>query len=192
MLTWVFNSEGETILHPLQALGHFLRIYSSFDWERKAISIHGPLQVSDLSVEDGTSKVLYIRPEVLDAFTYKIEDTPVPPSSNPSQVEDKASIMVPAVACTVDAIVGGSTSSNANTSSASALASVLKPAFILEFENAVYEQGFLNVIDPTDKKTNLCHAIDASGYVSIVQAFQEGYKRFQALCESFPLLYSKR
>ena len=42
MLMWVFNSKGETIYHPLQALGHFLRIFSSFQWDEKAITVHGP------------------------------------------------------------------------------------------------------------------------------------------------------
>mmetsp|Transcript_3185 Transcript_3185/g.4537 ORF Transcript_3185/g.4537 Transcript_3185/m.4537 type:complete len:1323 (-) Transcript_3185:253-4221(-) len=191
MLTWVFNSEGENIFHPLQALGHFLRIYSSLDWERKAISVHGLLPAADPETSvDGPVRVLYISPEVLDAFTYKSEESP---ASNVSQESDKTTSVAPVcaavVASTVDAIAGVTTT--ASTSSTNALASVVKPAYILEIENAVYEQGFLNIIDPTDKKTNLCQAIDSTGYVSIVQAFQEGYKRFQALCENFPSLYSK-
>jgi hypothetical protein len=49
MLTWIFNLEGARVSHPLQALGHFLRYFSSFDWELCIISVRGPLYASDLS-----------------------------------------------------------------------------------------------------------------------------------------------
>ena len=41
MLSWIFNLEGSKISHPLQALGHFLRYYSTFDWNERVISVRG-------------------------------------------------------------------------------------------------------------------------------------------------------
>ena len=50
MLISIFNLEGARISHPLQALGHFLRIFSSFDWHKYAVSVKGKVYADDLRV----------------------------------------------------------------------------------------------------------------------------------------------
>lgn len=64
-----------------------------------------------------------------------------------------------------------------------------KPAYILELENAVYEKGLINVIDPIDGKSNICVAVETAGYVAIHNSLLEGYKLFQLMCEGFAALY---
>lgn len=49
MLLWVFQCEGKGIRHPIQALGHFLRIYSTFNWDLHALTVNGPVSAVDLS-----------------------------------------------------------------------------------------------------------------------------------------------
>ena len=66
-----------------------------------------------------------------------------------------------------------------------------KPPYMLEMESVVYERGFLNIIDPIDGKTNLCNEIDETGFIAIVNAFQESYKLFQQLCDGMQSLYSR-
>lgn len=60
LLTWVFNSEGITIHHPLQALGQFLRIYSTFEWDKKAVTVYGPVDASENIGNDFSSNNIFI------------------------------------------------------------------------------------------------------------------------------------
>eukprot|EP01034_Spumella_vulgaris_P018757 gene18757-23978_t len=52
MLVWVFNAEGARITCPVQALGHFLRIFACFDWSKYALTVQGPVRATDLSVDE--------------------------------------------------------------------------------------------------------------------------------------------
>lgn len=53
MVLWIFNMEGPAVCHPMQVLGHFLRIFSDFDWNRHAVTISGPVWPGTLAPMSG-------------------------------------------------------------------------------------------------------------------------------------------
>eukprot|EP01035_Chromulina_nebulosa_P024194 gene24194-31452_t len=204
MLMWVFNSKGETIYHPLQALGHFLRIFSSFQWDEKAVTVNGPADANDLTAEE-TIDSKFIPISILSQYSVK----PAGDSANASSdeaVEEPATTNV-AVA---DATAAATTDDvNALTVTVNGLAievavdpqvlvarppssaALFKAPFMVEMESVAYERGFINIIDPIDGKTNLCNEVDETGFIAIVNAFQESYKLFQHLCDGMQGIYSR-
>ena len=70
-------------------------------------------------------------------------------------------------------------------------AALFKAPYVLEMESVVYERGFMNIVDPIDGKTNLCNEVDETGFIAIVNAFQESYKLFQHLCDGMRGVYSR-
>lgn len=79
MLISIFHLEGRRISHPLQALGHFLRIFSSFDWHKYAVSVKGKVYADDLRVcQDDAAAAMdvghFFPEELLDKFYESEED----------------------------------------------------------------------------------------------------------------------
>jgi hypothetical protein len=56
MLMVIFQGYGRYISHPMQALGFFLQYYATFDWSNYAVTIKGPVSVSDLSSSGNSEK----------------------------------------------------------------------------------------------------------------------------------------
>ena len=237
MVMWVFNSKGESIHHPFQALGHFLRLFSSFDWDKKAITAHGPADVDgflnypttylniiifflilfsmkiflDLSTEENVGNY-FIPSSILSQYSVKPANDSANASASSDEkiekvLEEEGEESVAVDTAAVDDVVADGM--NALTVTVNGLAidipveaqvqlsrppppvASFKPPYMLEMESVVYERGFLNIIDPIDGKTNLCNEIDETGFIAIVNAFQESYKLFQQLCDGMQGLYSR-
>lgn len=214
MLVWVFNSEGARISCPLQALGHFLRIFACFDWSKHALTVHGPVNAVDLSAEESLpSAERFFPANMLEKF-YQVEDeaTTPPPKVAPEAPEEE-SIMIGEVVVKIDTSLKVEESqSNFNavapppaaavTDEAAATAveappaplsktnSSVIPGMVTE-KDAVYHQTLINIIDPAGPNRNLVTAMDVEGYQVVTSALYEGYKHFQALCDSFVRLQAQ-
>eukprot|EP01034_Spumella_vulgaris_P023918 gene23918-30197_t len=203
MLAWVFNSEGRDIHHPLQALGHFLRIYSSFDWDSFALTINGPVSASDLSEVPAhhrkKAEDLFFPAEVTEAFLLRSEDTrkmscfPSSASSShsssavtPSSAPSDDSVSLASVSLDTASVVP-SVSTKAHAANTWATRSAFPEI------DCVYQQGLLNVMDPVAPTGCCCltRSLDAQGFEAITSALREGYKHFQSMCEAFSALPAK-
>jgi hypothetical protein len=204
MLTWVFNAEGRDIRHPLQALGHFLRIFSSFDWDSFALTVRGPVSASDLSEVPAHNRKrpedLYLPAEVTDSFLIRSEETRKMscfPSAAAS-THSSSSTASPAAVMGDDSISLASVSME----TASVAPSISpKPHGVSSWAtrsafpevDCVYQQGLLSIMDPVAPTGCCCltRALDAQGFEAITSALREGYKHFQSMCDAFSALPAK-
>eukprot|EP01038_Epipyxis_sp_PR26KG_P006440 gene6440-8861_t len=219
VLIWTFNSEGQSIKSPIQALGHFLRIFASFDWQQYALTITGPLSVESLSRDNGEEDNSKFFPtellrfyereyeevyqEFMSTFTneglqsYGKFSKSAYLSAQDSGSEDATS----SAPSTPNSHVKRSNNNNISISipsdkNATPVIAKYNIPFISKgaFPEilTIYEPSAMNIMDPIAPNYNLTRSVDVDGFSSIVKTFQEGYKEFQELCESYEKLDEKK
>lgn len=206
MLVWIFNCHGDTITHPIQALGRFLRYYTSFDFRQYAITAIGPVNAEDLSqlsdekaAELRLPRYLFFPEDLIRNCNARYQETlsmskvsfhdPSDPQLTNSASDHQGSETV-----AMDGVVSSASmplSSFAGPVAPAAAASSIAPqkynsAWILRGAfpeiSHEYQRGFVNVIDPL-ANYNITRALENSDYDSIVDSFGHGYSAFQAMCE---------
>ena len=170
MIIWVFNSIGKDIDHPIQTLGHFLKIFSSFDWNSYALTTTGPVNANDASyVVNPSDGELFIPNEIFsDVLSRKDENTSLcfstavnqlanPPTHQPVELTEGSLSLSSSLQSTNEIEVQAQeVVPNVNKW-------VLKTAFP-RGENSVYIQNYISVLDPLDKYHNCTEKIDFMGY----------------------------
>ena len=185
MTIWVFNKYGRDIQTTFQALSGFLCYFSNFEWNRYAITVHGPVVVEDLS-EATDLRSYYALPKgggfipidilnsMRDRFLktfeaiYNIEKKANARSgssegvSKDQQQKDQGNESAPVVAfsesmCELDSIMGVRVYSH-------------------------YRRGVVNVMDPIQPKNNLTHSLDTVGGRALMDALLGGKSSFIKLC----------
>jgi hypothetical protein len=196
MLIWVFNAEGARITSPVQALGHFLRIFACFDWSKYALTVKGLVSAADLSADESLPvSERFFSDQMLDKFSQVEEE-----ATAAAAVADE-SIMIGDVVVKIDTSLkveeSGTKFGAADTQefAAPATASDVRPPLsktnsaaitgMVTEKDAVYAQGLVNIIDPAGPSRNLVSGLDVEGYQVITTALYEGYKHFQGVCDSF-------
>lgn len=167
MLIWIFNKEGEKIFYPIQALGLFLRTFNAFDWASHALSVFGPVSLSDLSnnIETQNEEKLYLPSEIFD-FSPPKDIRLEKNSTNIEKTNPESSEQ------TAQATVECAQTLNSD-----------KEENEVEHPQKNYKAAILNVIDPLDKYRNLLESVDSPFFESVINALSSGYKDFQVLCE---------
>lgn len=217
MLIWVFNSEGARISSPVQALGHFLRLFACFDWSKYALTVRGPVLASDLNEPEGASREgLFFAANVLDKFALVEEELHSFRAQSQAAAQATAvaeeSIMIGEVVVKIDTTqkveeareVGTAVEDSATDSSEPAVVKVASSGHstpaplskansaalytMVTERDAVYVQGLINIIDPAAPNKNLVEGLDVEGYQVVTSALYEGYKQFQTMCEAFAKL----
>jgi len=207
MLICIFNLEGGRISHPLQALGHFLRIFSSFDWHKYAVTVKGKVYAEDLRVcQDDADVGHYFPDELLDKF-YESEEDKVATAAELAAAAASAeelrqqSIMVGEIPiCDVPSELASKQELEGDEKVISKTAGVFPPTVSYftkgikygKVNPASYQQGLISIVDPVRGNTNLAHSISVDGYQIITSALYEGYRSFQTMCESFVIARSPR
>jgi len=213
MLISIFHLEGRRISHPLQALGHFLRIFSSFDWHKYAVSVKGKVYADDLRVcQDDAAAATdvghFFPEELLDKF-YESEEDKVAAAaeiaaaavSAEEPLKQQQSIIVGEVPILLDIPTNESSSRQLPQQDQTTNGTAFPPAVSyftkgIKYGKAVspssYQQGLITIIDPVRGNTNVAHAISVDGYQIITSALYEGYRSFQTMCESFVIARSPR
>jgi hypothetical protein len=194
MLIWVFNAEGARISNPVQALGHFLRIFACFDWSKYALTVKGLVSATDLSADESLPTTeRFFSDQMLDKFSQVEEE-----ATAAAAVADE-SIMIGDVVVKIDTTLkveeSGTKFGTADTQEFATPASEARPPLsktnsaaitgMVTERDAVYVQGLINIIDPAGPSRNLVPGLDVEGYQVITTALYEGYKHFQGVCESF-------
>jgi hypothetical protein len=173
MLVWTFNLKGHKIHFPLQALAHFFRIFSTFDWANTALTVKGPVDFSLSSLplkpddEDEGIPKLFFPSSVFDIIEEPEDFSKIAPLGK--QISENC--MEPVVG-----VDGNSVSESAPTRSSTGSRGEDKAP-------PKYAAGILNIIDPLEDRKNLLESVNSYGYDSIVSAMQEGYRSYQVLCD---------
>ena len=122
----------------------------------------------------------YIPASILEKFRFKAEVPPPPPA-----VEETPAPVVESPTSDLNILTQVINPNVVNVPPP-------KPLYQVEMENATFERGFVNVIDPITGKSNLSNEVDETGYIAIVTAFAEGYKLFQKLCDGIKTIHANR
>jgi hypothetical protein len=194
MIIWVFNVYGTKITTPLHALYHFLYFFSTFDWNKYAISISGPLSAVDLSpvAYPFDADIDYYFPEHIindckdryaDAREAFILNALAPYLPRPEKHP-------PAVTSTADSAptVAAEDAGQANAALSPELLEVknmIADSWIahaaFDDTTAFYKRGLMNVMNPVAPKNNFSRTVDSFGYRAIQHAFYDGYQALRML-----------
>jgi hypothetical protein len=210
MLIWVFNSEGAKITSPVQALGHFLRLFASFDWSKYALTVRGPVNAADLSEVASNRGEPFFPAKMLEKFAQVEEDLSAfraapPAAPTPASVSFWIGVVVVMIDTTQkveearevstpggprEEVTQAAPSGEANSAPPAPLTRAYSaPVYTMVTErDASYAQGLINIIDPAAPSKNLVEGLDVEGYQVVTSALYEGYKQFQAMCEAFAKL----
>jgi hypothetical protein len=161
MLIWVFNVKGAEITCPLQALGHFLRIFAGFDWSRHALTVHGPVLASDLSADEtlpAREGDLFFPEQMLKKFSYAEDDEAVT-AAIAAAAAAAASAAAAAAASAAAAAAESAASEAASATEDASSAAVVAAAAAAEEETIMVGEMVVKI----DKSANSSSSTSAGG-----------------------------
>lgn len=191
LLIYIFNVKGNVITHPMQAMGHFLAYYSSFDWCSLIMTVKGPAfrtednTLAYITDTNAKTKEKFFPDEIFDFYRssntdyhqWRVEQEPAQ-SSSP----------VPLTASLDDVPQQGSSPVDASQPVGTGAAPVAEVNLGVQNTDSLlfhpdYQFGPCNLINPIDRSMNLLSPIERIGLDSFVSALHEGYKHYQSICE---------
>ena len=178
MTIWVFNKYGKDIRTTLQALCGFLSYFSGFDWNKYAITVHGPVLVEDLSEAKDLSSFYalpkcggFIPGNILDSMHARFLKV----LEAMCKVENKD-----------ECFSKGTLDTGGNESERGVIPFSESQC---EFKSIMgvpvyghYRRGIVNVMDPIQQKKNLTHSLDTVGANALFDALRGGKSSFIKLC----------
>jgi hypothetical protein len=184
MLIWTFNEKGKEIHFPLQALAHFLRVFSNFDWRNDVLTIAGPIALDEMNTE---SSVEYPASNFFPQSIFDLSIPDDPRFAKPlSKVRERSDseIAVPPAALSNEV-------SEDQPILQSQSSSPVPPQLDVPVEpKREFKRSLLNIVDPFDKTKNLFEGVEEAGYEILLSALRDGYQNFQSLCEESSKLLS--
>lgn len=213
IVTYVFNRHGAEISSPLQALLQFLGALVHFDWSEFALSVKGPIRLSEIDTTllapHSVAAGLYVSTGFLPDSVFDFVITDEIKSERGQRVPTAASAAAAAAAVpTKDAPVESSAEtvpaaadSNAVDSTASLAidaSAVATPAATTEntpvppptsspkpshAAKREYKRGLLNVIDPFHHEHNLLDGFDSCDVELFLNSVRSGYQQLQVILD---------
>jgi hypothetical protein len=183
MLIWTFNVKGKAIYSPLQALAHFFRLFSTFNWQTNALTVHGPVPIDSLTGDDSQNNAFSASSN--NFFPQSLFDFTIPDDPRFSKPLGKSKDRS-------DSETTYNQQQAANPENCEEPASPVPPATPTPAQSTEqhpvepkkeFKQGILNVVDPFDKTKNLFEGVESTSYDILISAMRDGYQNFQALCE---------
>mmetsp|Transcript_23795 Transcript_23795/g.40515 ORF Transcript_23795/g.40515 Transcript_23795/m.40515 type:complete len:1333 (-) Transcript_23795:623-4621(-) len=188
MTIWVFNKYGRDIQNTFQALSGFLCYFSSFEWNRYAITVHGPVLVEDLG-EAADVREYYAPPrgggfiptDILDSMRVRFLRT----FEAIYHIEKKTNI-------SGGKSGEGGSKDHKDQSQGQEQDGAPTVAFsesMCELDSIMgvqvyshYRRGVVNVMDPIQPKNNLTHSLDTVGARALMDALLGGRSSLVKLC----------
>lgn len=198
MIIWIFNKFGRQICHPFQVLVGFLSYFTSFDWTKYALTVHGPVSVEDLKalpMSGSGINEFYLLPlcggyfpnEIFDQYRDRFNSTR---DSSINRRKEKYLNLNRRDNATTPT----TQENDDNTSVHSELSRHSDdPGGVSDFEDesgrtgslisySYYKRGLMNVIDPIQVKHNTTRAVDMTGYKAILDSLYNGKKALVKFC----------
>lgn len=206
MVLSVFNAEGATISHPIQALGHFLKTFARWDWNKFAVTINGPMKIADRTCVNASP---FFPLHVVNQYSERYElamRSCIDSQENPQQelqpsapqplgsVQEEEEVPSPTNDESPQPTVSLPNEPNPEADSSKATGPALQSlnwgsrSAFGEGLGAGWAQAPMVVVDPVVVSCNVSRHVDVGAAAVIRRLINSGYAAFTAVCSQ--LLYS--
>lgn len=195
MIVWIFHAYGSTIHHPIQALIHFLRFFSSFDWQKYALTVAGPMQANDLSPvpeEEKFPSENFFPSDILEVEKLRFKAARESYILNMINSLSANSIDISRSNHQGDQSVPLTYEMAMSSADPEIISQVMNSwATQSAFGDSSYRRGMMNVISPVNPAVNLTKTVDIPGVGCVKSSFSEGLSAICEMCDKFRQRYKE-
>lgn len=168
MVLYVFNWHGASLYSPLQVLHRFLKEFGAFEWDKYALSLLGPIELSSLPHPRLAKEAMPQTPSLLD----------------PREMQDaveRYSVQPAAAVAALDALLDSLRAGKSNSSSSGEFSEV----------TVALPQKYLNIMDPLLPTNNLGRSVSKASFTRIKRALAFGAEQLERILQLEPLAASE-